>query len=328
MVNKIGFVAIGFLMASVASISVAHAASCSGVPSRVNSKTNSVRDDVIRKIESVEQAINNESVRQTQQILSALKVVNTAANVATDQNVTMKQKASEASASAWVAHRTNMRTLEATQRYRSVGYNACGSIGKAKTFAQANGQITQKAFSVSSAGVGNTEYKRWFSDIAKSNVSAADVLDGNTAGTEKYISMVLGPQAKAIPAISGTASEALLKLQENRKTALKSLSSFVLANAASFKESDKKLDDFMSSWMDKDGGEQWASTMAASHERGILLDQVRIEAANIAAEAYGIKKRLNTELAIAGYALARTDKIVTEMVGNDSVAPINASTRN
>ncbi|MCV9909568.1 hypothetical protein OIV19_18365 [Brucella sp. HL-2] len=304
----------GLFATTLVSVTGAYAASCSGVATRVNNKTASVRDDVIRHLESVEQAINAESIRQTQQILSAMRVVNSAANASTDQNVTMKNKASEASASAWVAHRTNMLTLEATQRYRSMGYNTCGSISAAKTFSQANAQVTQKAFSTASAGVADTSHDNWFSQIAKSNVSASDVIEGNQSGTQKYIAMVLGPQPENVRALAGSTAEQLNKLQENRKTALKSLSSFVMANAASYKESDEKLDAFMSSWMGRDGGEQWASTMAASQERGILLDQVRIEAAHVAAKAYGIKKRLNTELAISGYALARTDNIISNMV--------------
>lgn len=298
--------------------SVAHAASCSGVPQRVNNKTANVRDDVISKMQEVERSIINESIRQTEQIISAMRVVNTASNAAAQQQAAMTKSASEASASAWVAHRTNMLTMEATQRYRSMGYNTCGSISAAKSFAQSNAEVTQRALSSSSGVVKDTEYKKWFANAQNNTGTANDVLEGNEDAARQYIAMALGPQPDDIKALDGTVGKQLLQLSENRKTALKSLASFVMMNAASYKESDKKLDEFTSSWIGKDGGEKWASAMAASHERGVMLDQVRIEAANVAARAYSIKKRLNTELAVAGYALARTDTIVSHMVSGSN----------
>lgn len=282
---------------------------CSGVPARVISRTNDVKNDVLRHIITIEQKIIQQARTEAEFVLSALKILNGANNGAASQIAVMTKQSSEASASAWVAHRTNMLTLDATARYKSIGYNACGSISAAKAFAQANQKTTQKAFAALSNDR-DTDPAVWFKNASKLNASAADVLAGDVEKTKSYIAMVQGPNSA--PQSVNSEADAALRLFEYRKTALRSLSAFVLANTASFKETDVKLETFLASWIGKDGGLKWAQAMAASHERGVLLDQVRVEAANIAAKAYGLKKAYNSELATAGYALARTNNILAD----------------
>lgn len=309
-------------IALLGSLSYSFAASCSGVAYRVNEKTNDLENSVIEKIKFVEKSIIDESINQTSQIISAIRVVNTSANSGADQNIAAMKSASEASASTWVAHRVNQLTLEATQKYRSIGYNACGSISAAHSFAQANSEIENNALKAQGKISSNRSYEVWFKNAAtdgSGSVSASDILNGNIDKAYNYIEFVLGAEKKRDIATDNLTHSKIDLIEENRKTALKSLASFVMVNAAKYKETDKKLDAFTSSWMGKDGGEKWSASMAASHERGVLLDLVRVEAANIAAKSYGLKKHLNTELAIAGYALARTEAIIASETNSPSL---------
>lgn len=318
--NK-SFVLSALVASVVGSVFLPHHAAangrCSGVPMRVNQRTDDVKADVLRHIITIEQQIVQQARTEAQFVLSALKVLNGANSGAASQIAVMTKQASEASASAWSAHRTNMLTLDATTRYKSIGYNACGSISAAKTFAQANKQTTQKAFAALS-NEKDTDPSVWYKKASSLNASAADVLAGDVEKTKSYIAMVQGPNSA--PQSINSEADAALQLFEYRKTALRSLSAFVLTNTASFKETDAKLDAFLASWVGKDGGLKWAQAMAASHERGVLLDQVRVEAANIAAKAYGLKKTYNSELATAGYALARTNNIIGESTPSPQAA--------
>ena len=57
-------------------------------------------------------------------------------------------------------------------------------------------------------------------------------------------------------------------------------------------------------WVGDDGGETWAASIAGDHQRGILQDAVRMEAANLSLLALQVKKGARTETAAATLLLA------------------------
>ena len=71
-----------------------------------------------------------------------------------------------------------------------------------------------------------------------------------------------------------------------------------------------------------DGGERWAAAMAGSHERGILLDAVRLEAAALTAEVEDVRGQTLTELAAASHALARADTLIRDVGSAGAVVPL------
>ncbi|MBZ6078930.1 hypothetical protein [Microvirga puerhi] len=322
MVNRY-IVGVAALLSSALISHQASAEFCLGVELRVTGKTAAVEADVLSKIGGVESQVVTEANLQTERLLSALKVATKQDSISGEQNATATQKGTEASASAWSSHRTNMQVLDATQRYKSVGYSACTTISKAEDFASAARNAGTKAKTLASSYVarpGGGTTQDWISRADGDAQSAAVLFEGGTQAAN-YINFVIGPPRERTTSTSNTLGEQVSRLGDMREAALQSIAARTMANVASYKEVDDKLKELNKTWIGDDGGQRWASEMAASHERGILLDAVRIEAATIASTLVRIKKRINTELAIAGYALARTDNLLTIKKGSEGTEP-------
>ena len=108
----------------------------------------------------------------------------------------------------------------------------------------------------------------------------------------------------------GSAAGELASLEKAKRDTYRSLAANILSDIAVESGDDgpiKKLRDLGSHWVGDDGGERWSSAIAAQHERGILQDAVRIEAANVAALAFQVKRSARTEASAAALLLSMID---------------------
>lgn len=315
-----------FVGAAVLATSEARAASCSGVELRVNNRTAELATNVTAEITRVQGELIAESIRQTQQIVSAMRVLNSQENLSSQNTSTATQKAIEASSAAYGAHRQRMAQLEATQKYRSLGYNACGALRTGMRLPTAM-TTAEQARATMVASIGNLpgvehtteDTQAWLARARDGGEYGAEALfSGDPERAKRFIDFVLGPPEAARPGIKDNAEGASDRVSNFRKDALRSVSIYTLSSVASDAVTggpDETLKTIASQWDGDDGGRRWAAAMSASHERGVMLDLVRIEAANVAAQAIELKKLARQELTLSSYALARLDSIIGRMTG-------------
>lgn len=255
---------------------------------------------------------------QTEMLISALKTSVAQASSSNDQISTTVVKSNEATASAYVSSDQAMQIMEESDRYQSLGYDACNVESTMQTFHTAY----KKTFSDGPAHTTKVKAKPgviadpkdYYSDVLNgSNLSAQSLFNGDTAAAADYMNVVMGPpdtilKAQAQSAAGGIFLQEKLNRDARKSVALRAMDEIAKENAPDGAKA--ALDGVIDGYLGDDGGEKWAASMAGSHERGILLDAVRIEAANLASLAYEIRQQQRTEMVTATYALSRAEKLI------------------
>lgn len=267
---------------------------------------------------------------QTEMIVSALKTRVAQSATSTSQVNETLREAGQSNAQAYVQSRVNLNTLEAMNRYSSLGYNGCGVESAMTDFGQAyaNTYSNPAALNANAASIAGAPGRmatggaptQWFQQVnASAGASAADLFSGDTNAASKYINVALGPPPAISKADAQTVEGGLRFAEKIRTDSLKGASMFIMNSIAAEYASGgpkAKIDKVVNQWFGTDGGSTWGQATAAEEERGLLLDAVRIEAAQVAALAYEIRNQMRTEYAIAAYALARADRLA---VGADKM---------
>ena len=124
-------------------------------------------------------------------------------------------------------------------------------------------------------------------------------LFGDQEAAKKYIDFVVGPPDVDVPSIRGTAKGDAAKLARTGRDAYRSLTAAVLSDVAADYAADgpiAKGRELSKHWIGDDGGGAWSAGIAKDHERGILQDAIRIEAANLSLENERLKAKLGEML--------------------------------
>lgn len=300
---------------------MAHAMVCPGVEARVIAYNEAAGANSIAHIGAGFASLDAMITAEMQMLISAQKIATAQESASADQENTMQLKAAEAAASVYVAGQNARQVRETTDQFESTGYNAC-------TMEQAMGQFYtgyQTAFSGDpTSGISSYVENRpgrlsspaeWISKVKDgTNTSAAPLYSGDLDAASRYINVVMGPPdnwkksgQKQTDAAARMAQVRKLTSDARKNSSMRVLSAITRENATNGPQ--KAIDNVVSQYVG-DGGERWAASMAGSDTRGILLDAVRIEAANVAAEAYEVRKSMQTEFALATYALAHEDSIL------------------
>jgi hypothetical protein len=306
-----------FLSAAVlCATAPALAQTCFGVEARVNAATGVLTGTVTGEITSTEAALSAAEQLQRARLLSAIKVMTAQQSASTDQNVTMGLKTAEANASALTAQRVRQAVADAKHRYGSVGYDPCGAVTKsaslssAITAAATQAKTTRESVRARPGAYGDPA--PWFQAARDGSVADGGALySGDQEAAKKYIDFVVGPPDVEIKAIKGTAEGDAAKLEKTGRDVYRSLAAAVLSDVAAEHATDgpmAKARELSRHWIGDDGGKAWSAGLAQNHERGILQDAIRIEAANLSFEAMEAKRGMRTELAAAAVLLARINQ--------------------
>lgn len=256
--------------------------------------------------------------QQTEMLVSAVKTGVAQTSTSGDQISTTAVKANEATASAYVASDQAMQLLDETDRYQSLGYNACGIPSSMQSFHEAykqtfSGRPAYIASVRAKPGV-IADPKGYYGDILKgSNFSAQSLFDGDAGAAEKYMNAIMGPPDSVPPNSGSTPAGSLFLREKLTRDARKSVALYAMDEIAKENANGgakRAMNGVIDAYVGDDGGATWAASMAGSHERGILLDAVRIEAANLAGLVFEIRQQQRTELVAATYALSRADKLI------------------
>lgn len=307
----------GLASALMASSALAQSCLVTGVPV-VNARTALLGETVTAYMAAGTAQLIALHESQTKILISALKtgVAQTASS--NDQISTTVVKSNEATASAYVSSDQAMQIVEESDRYQSLGYDSCGVQSTMETFHSAY----KSTFTAGPAYTGSVKAKpgviadpkAYYSDILNgSNLSAQSLFNGDTAAASEYMNAVMGPpdtieKSQAEAATGGIFLQEKLNRDARKSVALRAMDEIAKENAPNGAKA--ALDGVIDGYIGDDGGEKWAASMAGSHERGILLDAVRIEAANLASLAYEIRQQQRTEMVTATYALSRAEKLI------------------
>lgn len=264
---------------------------------------------------SVEGSLTAQELLERQRILSAMKVLTKQQGASTDQSMMMTQKATEASASSYVAQRQALSVLDVRQRYASIGYDPCGAVTKSKAFYQSVQSAAQKQSAIQS---GVTFRPGQYGDPAQwtkvalngSNFDANALFGGDQQKAQEYINFIIGPAERRNTTIEGTAEGQIFTLGKNNRDSYKSVVVTTLSSiAADYAPGGpvEQAKNLSKHWVGDDGGMQWAAATTDNSERGLLQDAVRIEAANLAVMAQQIKSGRRSELVAASLLLAKVN---------------------
>lgn len=317
---KIGLKLISTTTIAVGFAQAAYASSClvTGVPV-VNAATTQLGATVTAYMNAGTAQLISMHELQTEALISAMKTGVAQTSTSNDQIATTVVKSNEATASAYVASDQAMQIMEESDRYQSLGYDSCGVQSTVEAFYTAY----ENTFSLGGSGTGSVrakpgviaEPKPWFDEVINGgNQSAQALFNGDTGAAAEYMNAVMGPPDYIRADLGSKPSGSVFLMDKMNRDARKSVALYTMDQIAKENSSTggvkKALDDVIGGYLGEDGGETWAAAMAASHERGILLDAVRIEAANLSALAYEIRQQQRTELVTATYALARAQKLI------------------
>ena len=319
--------------AALFAASPALAQTCFGVEARVNAATGVLTGTVTTEVTTTEAALIAAELLQRARLLSAIKVMTAQHSASADQNVTMGVKTAEANASALTAQKVRQGVAEAKHRYGSIGYDPCGaatkSAGLSSAVAVAATQAKTTRESVRARPGAYGDPAPWFQAARDGSVADGGALySGDQEAAKKYIDFVVGPPDVDVPSIRGTAEGDAAKLAKTGRDAYRSLTAAVLSDVAADYAADgpiAKGRELSKHWIGDDGGAAWSAGIAKDHERGILQDAIRIEAANLSFEAMEAKRGARTELAAAAVLLARINQQIHVVPASSAV--MRASTR-
>jgi hypothetical protein len=291
-----------------------YAQTCAGVEFRVNTRTGVLGTIVGNSINAADATIFAFELKERALLLSAMKVNTAQSSAGSDQRTLATKQTNEATASTLVTQSQNFQVADAKHKYQSTGYDPCGVLEKASDLHEAvqNGDAKKKTIrqNIIGAPENNGRVSDWIQEIKKSTIDPNSLYNGNTDDAARYINAIIGMPEEEDKTDQNTAVADTHAVGRAQRNAYKSLTSNVLSDIAAENGTDgsyTNLRKLTEHWIGSDGGETWAAGLAAQHERGIILDMIRIEAANVGTLALQIKKNARTEASAAALLLATVD---------------------
>ena len=307
----------------------ARAQQCPGVEYRITQSTSELGTEVSAHMAAGTASLIEQHDLKVEALLSAMRVAVAQSSTSASQVNAAILKSSEAAASAYVAGRLRSLTVEAADEFGSVGYAACHVGDQMTAYAEARrlAGLSLAALPTGPAAAPGLigDPRGWYQEMAQGgSYSAGSLFDGDTAAASRYIDGVMGPpdqwrRQDSAEAEAGVYFAGKLVRDARKGVAQQVLRTVAAGNAAAGPR--RALQAVVDTYTG-DGGERWAASMAASHERGILLDAVRIKAAEVAAEVEDVRGQTLTEMAAAAYALARAETLMRSSGPNGPMVPL------
>ena len=308
----------------------AFAQQCPGVEFRVVQSTSELGEKVTAYMAEGTADLITQYNLKVEALLSAMRVDVAQSSTSASQVNASVLRSTEAAASAYVAGRLRSLAADAADEYSTVGYDACGVDARMAGYFAAR-KTAAEALLTPPDGPSATpgliaDQKPWYEQMAKGGPYGAGALfDGDPVAAGRYIDLVMGPPDVWTPRPDAGAASGLFLGDKLVRDARKDAARYVLRSVAAGNAADgprRALQAVVDTYTG-DGGERWAASMAGSHERGALLDAVRLEAAAVMAEVEDVRGQTLTELAAATYALTRADALVNSD-GTKGVVPVSA----
>lgn len=299
---------------------VAMAQSCTGVEARVNGRTSSLSSAVISRIGAITTQYSAQQILERNQILSALKVLGKQNEVSTEQEISAATASAKALSDTIVKESVLSATADAVESFGTTGYNACALVEAGDTLSEmvvsskedaiASHKVVMDAQDVNVSADHSNKLSNWNAfALSDTTTSVADVMDGDIEKAAAYANLVLGPPRA--PAEGAGAASKIDRVVFMQDLARRSVVSKTLTTIAANQQVGDALKEITDTWIGEDGGAEWSAKLAASPLRAVMLDLVRLEAAQIASQALEMKKKLNEELALATFALTVTDNRIS-----------------
>lgn len=297
---------------------LAGACSWSG-SARVNARTNALGSAVKIYMDAGTEEVVKLNEIQLENLLSAVRVGVSQSALSSDQISTNILKSNEAVASTYVANDQATMVAEETERYRSLGYNACGLPIKIKDIYKSYNSHTKQqsnfANVIARPGI-IEEPSKWVQAVKSGKEFSAQALfSGDKQAAQSYINLVMGAPDYYKKDAKPTPEGSIFLSEKMRRDSRKSVALWVMESISERNSKNglkNSIDTALETFVGKDGGEKWAASMAGSHPRGILLDAVRLEAINLTSLVDEVKQQQELEYVVAAYTLARYDNILKQ----------------
>ncbi|WP_246776040.1 hypothetical protein [Methylobacterium aquaticum] len=203
-----------------------------------------------------------------------------------------------------------------------IAYDPCGSNTKAQgLYTAMTGSPAARRQIVTPVRAQPGRYadpKDWVNDMTSGAApDGAALYSGDAQGASKFINAVVGPPDSRPQDTAATATSDRDRLEKTGKDTYRSMTAVVLADIAADFRPDGPIAqarNLSTHWQGNDGGAAWAAGVAGQHDRGIIQDAVRMEAANLALLAHQIKRGMRTEATAAALLLAMVNARLTNSV--------------
>lgn len=313
---------IGAAIAAIGAVAPAEAQTCFGVEARVNIATSTLTTAITGAITTTEGALVAQEIAERARLLSAVKVLTAQSAAGSDQVSNGFRASSEALATTVVTQDQRQAVALAAHRYGSIGYDPCGSNTKAQgLYSAMTGSAAARQQIVSPVRAQPGRYadpKDWVADVRSGAApDGAALYSGDAQAAGKFINTVVGPPDPRPLTTAATATNDRARLEKTGRDTYRSMTAVVLADIAADYRADgpiAKARALSGHWQGSDGGAAWAAGVAGQHDRGIIQDAVRMEAANLALLAHQIKRGNRTEAAAAALLLAMVNARITNVV--------------
>ena len=320
----------GLAVAAIGAVTPVQAQTCFGVEFRVNAATSALTTAITGAITTTEAGLITQEIAERARLLSAVKVLTAQSAAGSDQVSNGFRASSEALATTVVTHEQRQAVALATHRYGSIGYDPCGSNTKAQalyTAMASSSAARQQIVTPVRAQPGRyADPKDWVADVKSGDApDGAALYSGDAAAASKFINTVVGPPDERPRYTAATATNDRDRLEKTGKDTYRSMTAVVLADIAADYRPDGPIAQartLSTHWQGNDGGAAWAAGVAGQHDRGIIQDAVRMEAANLALLAHQIKRGMRTEATAAALLLAMVNARLTNSVPAVSRGPL------
>ncbi|RVU18417.1 hypothetical protein [Methylobacterium oryzihabitans] len=314
----------GLAAAAIGAVTPASAQTCFGVEARVNIATSTLTTAITGAITTTEAGLITQEIAERARLLSAVKVLTAQSAAGSDQVSNGFRASSEALATTVVTQEQRQAVALAAHRYGSVGYDPCGSNTKAQgLYTAMTGTSAARRQIVTPVRAQPGRYadpKDWVADVRSgATPDGAALYSGDAQAAAKFINTVVGPpdERPRGTAATATATGDRDRLEKTGKDTYRSMTAVVLADIAADYRPDGPIAQaraLSTHWQGNDGGAAWAAGVAGQHDRGIIQDAVRMEAANLALLAHQIKRGMRTEATAAALLLAMVNARLTNSV--------------
>ncbi len=312
----------GIAAAAIGAVSPAQAQTCFGVEARVNVATSTLTTAITGAITTTETGLITQELAERARLLSAVKVLTAQSAAGSDQVSNGFRASSEALATTVVTQEQRQAVALAAHRYGSVGYDPCGSNTKAQALYTAmTGSTAARQQIVTPVRAQPGRYadpKDWVNDVRSGDApDGAALYGGDAQAATKFINTVVGPPDERPRNTAATATGDRDRLEKTGRDTYRSMTAVVLADIAADYRADGPIAQaraLSGHWQGNDGGAAWAAGVAGQHDRGIIQDAVRMEAANLALLAHQIKRGMRTEATAAALLLAMVNARLTNSI--------------
>lgn len=320
----------GLAAAAIGAVTPASAQTCFGVEARVNIATSALTTAITGAITTTEAGLITQEIAERARLLSAVKVLTAQSAAGSDQVSNGFRASSEALATTVVTQEQRQAVALASHRYGSVGYDPCGSNTKAQgLYTAMTGSSAARRQIVTPVRAQPGRYadpKDWVGDVRSGAApDGAALYSGDTQAAAKFINTVVGPPDERPRSTAPTATADRDRLEKTGKDTYRSMTAVVLADIAADYRADGPIAqarNLSTHWQGNDGGAAWAAGVAGQHDRGIIQDAVRMEAANLALLAHQIKRGMRTEATAAALLLAMVNARLTNSVPAPARGPL------